>query len=443
MVVVGGGAIGEGKVEVVRALGADLVVVDPEPSPRLRDLAATGTLRLVERRWRPWHLRGAVLVIAATDDQRTNRHVGRWARRLGAVVNAVDDPQACDVTMPAVVRRGPVSIAISTGGASPAAARYLRERVNNALPTDVGAMVTTAAQLRTQLRHQGRYQYDYATWRDRLFTPWATHPVRDDLARSFEAKFPHRASKPEGRVTLVGAGPGDADLMTVRGVEALKTADVVLYDRLVDPVVLDLAPVAARRIPVGKAAGSGTAQERINELLVQHAATGVHVVRLKGGDPFVFGRGQEELEALAATGAHVEVIPGLSSVTSAPTLAGVTLTDRRHSASFSVITGHRAGPLDHDWDALARLGTIVVLMGAATAGAIATQLIGAGRPDNEPVAFVHRAGSSDQHVHRVDLTHMALHGCSFDAPTVIVIGAVAADHDGAQPADLVFPTQLS
>jgi siroheme synthase len=185
---------------------------------------------------------------------------------------------------------------------------------------------------------------------------------------------------------------------------------VVVYDRLVDPALLDLAPVAAVRIPVGKAKGGGTDQATINALLVEHAARGEHVVRLKGGDPFLFGRGSEEVVAVTATGIPCDVIPGVTSALGAPALAGIAVAEH-----------------DHDWDALARSGsTLVVLMAATTASSIAGRLLEAGRPDHEPVAMIHRAGMTDQVTSTTDLATLATEGCPFPSPTVLVIGEVAS-----------------
>jgi uroporphyrin-III C-methyltransferase len=239
------------------------------------------------------------------------------------------------------------------------------------------------------------------------------------------ARTPLRA----GRVTLVGAGPGGADLITVRGARALAAADVVLYDRLADPELLDLAPPAAQRIPVGKGKGFGATQDDINALLVDHAADGSHVVRLKGGDPFVFGRGGEEVEACAAAGLTVEVVPGVSSALAAPALAGIAVTDRRAAASFTVVTGHRADDSGEAtrWEALARSGdTIVVLMAATTASAVAHALLTGGRPSDEPVAFVHGAATADQDVVVSSLANTADEGCPLPSPTVMVIGPVVS-----------------
>lgn len=245
--------------------------------------------------------------------------------------------------------------------------------------------------------------------------PWAR--------RQLVAPGRHRC----GRVTLVGAGPGGVDLITVRGAAALACADVVVYDRLADPALLELAPAQAERIPVGKGKGSGTGQAEINRLLVDRAAAGAHVVRLKGGDPFVFGRGAEEREAVERAGMRCDVVPGLSSALAAPSLAGISLTHRGGAASFTVLSGHRIDGADHDWDALARsAATLVVLMGASNASEIADRLLTAGRHPEEPVALVHRAGHPDECTASTTLKMLKASGCSFPAPTVIVIGPAAS-----------------
>ncbi len=230
-----------------------------------------------------------------------------------------------------------------------------------------------------------------------------------------------------GTVTLVGAGPGGADLITVRGAAALAAADVVVHDRLADPELLDLAPSRAERIPVGKAKGSGADQCDINAILVDRASAGANVVRLKGGDPFVFGRGTEESDAVTAHGIVCEIVPGLSSALAAPALAGIPLTVRGGAASFTVLSGHRVADADHDWSALARSSsTLVVLMGASTASEIAERLLCEGRPSDEPVAVVHEAGTCRMRTALLDLVTLRRTGCPFDAPSVIVVGDVAS-----------------
>ncbi|MEL6981299.1 MAG: uroporphyrinogen-III C-methyltransferase [Actinomycetota bacterium] len=439
VVVVGGGSIGTAKVELLLATGARIVVVDPTPSDRVVELAGADRVTLRRRRARFVDLIGARLLVAATGCTTTNRRLRRMARVCGAVVNAVDDQANCDVTVPAIIRRGPATIAITTDGSTPAGARFLREEVtavvDQALPEGIGEVLTGAAQAREDLRASGRYTYDYYRWRNRYFTP-ALAVVADGgdlgpLRRRFVERFAHPDPVPQlGRVTLVGAGPGGADLITVRGAKALAAADVVVYDRLADPELLDLAPPAAERIPVGKGKGHGATQGAINALLVERAVAGANVVRLKGGDPFVFGRGQEEVDAATDAGVPVEVVPGVSSAVAAPALAGIPLTDRRVAASFTVLTGHRAttdGSPDPDWVAAsAGSGTVVVLMAATSAAGVAASLVAGGRSDDLPVAFVHAAGTEAQQSCRSTLGRVVAAGCPFPAPTVMVVGEVVS-----------------
>lgn len=432
VLVAGAGDTAQAKVETLRPTGARIVVVGPDPTPRLVDLAAAGSIELTTRRVRRRDVFGARLVIAATGDRGLDRRVRRWAHSVCAVVNVVDDPAMCDVTVPSTVRRGPATIAITTDGGSPATARFLREEIERSIPIGVGELVEHAAAARRALRERGGYRYDYTAWRQRLLEP-GLDAVRSgrssalrELRRRFDAEFASTSPIRSGSVTLVGAGPGGADLITVRGARALQSADVVVYDRLADPSLLELAPVAAERIPVGKAKGRGVSQDEINGVLVRRAAAGSHVVRLKGGDPFVFGRGSEEAEAVAAAGLACEIVPGVSSALGGPALVGVPVTERGLAASFTVLSGHRIADADHDWDALARsASTIVVLMGASTASEVARALTDAGRPESDAVAVVHAAGTPDEQTARCTLADLAAAGCPFPSPCVIVIGAVA------------------
>ncbi|MEM8925033.1 MAG: uroporphyrinogen-III C-methyltransferase [Actinomycetota bacterium] len=447
VVVVGGGTIGTAKVELLLATGARIVVVDPHPSDRVVDLASRSDVEVRRRMARPWDLVGARLLVAATGCSDTNRRLRRWAHLAGAVVNAVDDQANCDVTVPSIIRRGPATIAITTDGAIPAGARFLREEVTAAvddgLPSEMGDVLTHAAVARSELRSSGRYRYDYHQWRHRYFEPalalfrGATDVDRtaslDELRRRFTAEFETSTTPARpGRVVLVGAGPGGPDLITLRGARALGRCDVVIYDRLADPALLDLAPPAAERIPVGKARGSGPSQEDIQRLMLERARTGATVVRLKGGDAFVFGRGAEEVESLMAAGIEVEVVPGVSSAVAAPALAGIPVTDRRRASSFTVLTGHRRPGIDGadndpDMEAAAQAtGSIVVLMAATTAAEVARRLRDGGRPADEPVAFVHAAGTPAQAVAYSSLGATVETGCPFPSPTVMVVGAVAA-----------------
>ena len=433
VIVVGAGAIGTAKIETLLPAQPRLIAIDPTPTKRVEELASTGVVELHRRRVCPLDLIGASLVVIATGDHEANSRIAKWARRLRVTVNAVDDPGLCDVTIPAVVERGPATIAITTNGATPAGARYLRERIGEIVDPDFGLVLEHAKRARDELRRTGAYRYDYAAWKDRFFTPaWerstGTEPIDvDGLRRDFVSGFADHLPGAPGRITLVGAGPGGPDLITVRGARALALADVVLYDRLSSPALLDLAPRAALRIPVGKGKGFGVAQSEIEQLLISHASTGSHVVRLKGGDPFVFGRGSEEVEAARAHGVAVEVIPGLSSALVAPACAGISVTDRRLSSGFTVISGHRASDESYDWASLAKLEmTLVVLMASGNADVVARQLFDAGVDRAVNVAFVHNAGHPTQETAVQSLQATTSHGCPFGSPSVMIVGDVVA-----------------
>lgn len=228
------------------------------------------------------------------------------------------------------------------------------------------------------------------------------------------------------RVTLVGAGPGGADLITVRGAKAISSADVVLHDRLADPELLTLAPERCECISVGKGKGFGVGQPEIGQMIIEQAQAQGHVVRLKGGDPYVFGRGAEELEVARMAGIPVEVVPGLSSSLAAPALVGIPITDRAISSGFTVISGHRAGDTDYDWQSFSPELTLVVLMAATTAESIAERLLAAGHRGQTPVAFIHAAGTEHEKSDVRPLIGVSIHGCPFPSPTVMVIGKAAA-----------------
>lgn len=230
-----------------------------------------------------------------------------------------------------------------------------------------------------------------------------------------------------GAVTLVGAGPGSVDLLTLGAARALAVAEVVVHDRLVSSEILALASPDARLIAVGKRKGSGWLQEDINQLLIDEANTGHRVVRLKGGDPFLYGRGSEEVRALRSAGIPVDVIPGVSSALAAPALAGIAVTSRGVSNACTILSGHLIDDTAYDWSALARVpGTLVVLMGVTTARALASQLLAHGKPTDEPVAIVQAAGTDHQQTAYTDLATLAVDGCPLESPAVIVIGAVAS-----------------
>ena len=422
-VVIGGGAVAEQKVLGLLAAGAHVTVVSPETTPRLADLAAAGGIELRRRPYRAGDLAGAWLAIAGTDDREANAGVWAEAEREGVLLNAVDDLDHCSFIAPAIHREGDVTVAVSTSGKSPALAARLRQRVAQLVGPTEARLCALLGELRPELAARvpdtrarttlwyrmvdsdvidfvRRGDMEGARERiDELVTqppdiprlkpgPGTTLPLRavPDRAHSSEGEYG------TGVVYLVGAGPGDPGLITAKGLEILRSADVLVYDRLVAPALVAEAPPAAERVFVGKpphGGGADRAQDEIHELLVDRAQRGLTVVRLKGGDPFVFGRGAEECEALHAAGVPFHVVPGVTSAIAAPAAAGIPVTHRRLASAFAVVTGHEcAGGSSLDWDALARVPTLVVLMGLSTLSEITARLLAHGADPDTPAAVI-------------------------------------------------------
>jgi uroporphyrin-III C-methyltransferase/precorrin-2 dehydrogenase/sirohydrochlorin ferrochelatase len=431
--VVGGGAIAEGKVHGLLAAGAHVTVVSPTLIAPLADAARAGRIDHRPRTYRDGDLAGFALAFAATGDPTVNDAVAAEGRRCGVWVNAVDDPAHCDFIVPAVLRRGALTVAVSTGGASPAFARAVREELEQHFGDDYATLLDVAGEVRRELRVRHR-RPDAHAWQDALNDPQFRRLVtegRRELARRWLASRLEASSRKSGRIVLVGAGPGDPGLLTVRGREVLAAADVVVYDRLVADALLDLAPPSALRIFAGKTRGDHTMpQSAINAVLVHHARQGRLVVRLKGGDPFVFGRGGEEAEALAAAAIPFEVVPGVSAAVAVPAYAGIPVTHRRLSSSFAVVTGHddpdkSRAPVD--WAGLATaVDTLVVLMGQARLEHIARELIAHGRASDTPVALISAGTTAAQRVVECRLEEAGDVARDLPAPLLVVIGEVVS-----------------
>jgi uroporphyrin-III C-methyltransferase/precorrin-2 dehydrogenase/sirohydrochlorin ferrochelatase len=468
VLVVGGGAVAEGKVEGLLEAGALVTVVSPTLTGRLLGMAAQGRFAWRQRPFEVADVEGAWIVIAATDDVTVNARVADAARGAGRLVNAVDDVPNCDFIATSIVRRGDVQISISTGGGSPAMARWLREQLDAALPAELGDLLDAVGEVRAKLKAKGAVP-PYAAWKAAIeaalsppLSPGEAEnrsmPGQDGAGRPH-----HRSAEPgphllsghplpggeeprRGTVYLVGAGPGDPGLLTLRAVSCLAGADAVVYDQLVDDGVLRLARPDARLIYVGKRPGRHHAeQDEINRMLVELAREGLAVVRLKGGDPFVFGRGGEEALALRQAGVPFEVVPGVSSALAAPAAAGIPVTHRGRASAVTGVTGHECGPDSSvDWDVLGRSGaTLVVLMGMGNLPRIVDRLLAAGRSPDEPVAVVQNATRHDQRVLRASLAAVAGEAAAagLGSPAVIVVGAVAELGDVLPPQDVSFRAQ--
>ncbi|HEX2053584.1 MAG TPA: siroheme synthase CysG, partial [Actinomycetota bacterium] len=437
-VVVGGGAVGESKVRGLLSAGAEVTVIDPKPTGTLEDLAELGGVTLVRRAYRKGDLAGAFVAIAATDDGATNSEIFAEAQQERVLLNAVDDSQYCHFAVPSIVRRGDLLLTLSTGGKAPALAKRLRK----GLASQFGEEYATLVDLLAEVREAA------LAVRDVDFDEWAARweaALEDDLiglvraGRYGEVKdhvWRHLNAEREpaaGHVWIVGAGPGDPGLITVDGRRALDRADVVVYDRLVDPSLVE----GKEAVYAGKTPGKhGPSQTDINQTLVRLAGEGRRVVRLKGGDPFVFGRGAEEAEALAEAGIGFTVIPAPTSAIAAAAAAGIPVTDRRFSSSVAIVTGHCGGPREVDWRALAgAVETIVVLMGLANAEPIAAELMAGGLSPSTPVAAIENGTRPDQRVVVTDLQNLpqAAAAAGLGSPSLLVIGQVVTLREKLAP----------
>lgn len=449
VVVVGGGPVAAAKVAALAGTGADLLVVAPEVRP---EIPASGA-RVERRPFRPGDLDGAWLVVAAAPPE-VNRAVGAEAERRRIFVNAVDDPEAATAYAGGVVRRGGVTVAISTDGRAPALAGLLREGIEALLPEQVGTWVERAEALRRGWRAEG---LPLADRRPRLLLALnelygcevATGAPRPAAAGGDQGPGPRSptggagrgegAGRSRGFVSIVGAGPGDPELLTMKAVRRLEEADLVLYDALVSGEALRHA-ARAHCFFVGKRAGRPSVkQETIERMLVQAAGHGKRVVRLKAGDPFVFGRGGEEVLALAEAGVPHEVIPGLSAALAAPALAGIPVTHRGLATGFTVVSGHAEEAYRPVLMAV-RPGatTLVVLMGVATRARLVDLLLRAGWSPDTPAAALLSASTPESHAWVGTLAGLAAAPLpDARAPGTLVVGEVvslAAATAAARPA---------
>ena len=443
VLVVGGGEVALRKISMLERTGASITVVAPEVAPELMALAAAGKLKLALREFIPEDLDAARLVIVATSHRAVNRWIAKLSESRNIPVNVVDDAQASRFIVPAIVDRDPVLVAISTGGTSPVLARRLRERLEALIPARIGELASWLKALRSASRRKLRDTDERRRFFEAIVDgPAARRFIDGDskgAARIAQQLLATTSTAPRaaGDVTLVGAGPGDPELLTLKAVRALQDADVILHDRLVSSEVLDLARRDAARICVGKAAGSiGSSQEDINALLIELANQGKRVVRLKGGDPFVFGRGGEELQALAKAGINFSVVPGITAALGAAAYAGIPLTHRDFAHSVTFVTGHAQGQGEApgpgpDWRALAMPGaTAVFYMGLARLDHIVQKLLEHGAPATRPAAIIAQGTTANQRV--ITATLATIRGvssaASLESPALLVVGDVVALH---------------
>ena len=436
VLVVGGGSVAERKIRLLLKAGASVQVAAGRLSENVREWRETGQISHIATSYEAPQLHGKRLAYAATDDAELNRQVYVDGEAAGVAVNSVDDIGHCRFVSPAVVDRSPVQVAISTGGASPVLARRLRSRIERLLPSGLGRVASALKAVRPEAKKilpveaRRRVFESLLSWNNlRRWSSRATSKIRSEARAALAG---HQPGPQAGMVYLVGAGPGNPDLLTLRALDVLGSADVILHDRLVSDDILDLARRDADRIYVGKQAGKHHCrQEEIHRIMLDEASRGRTVVRLKGGDAFVFGRGGEELEALHEAGIHYEVVPGITAATGCAAYAGIPLTHREHARAVTFVTGHQASR-DGAWNGWERIAgegrTVVVYMGVKQASQIRKGLLASGISPTLPVALVEDGSRIDQRV-----LHGTVDGIPGLAarsragrPGLLVIGQVAA-----------------
>lgn len=451
---VGGGDAAVAKARLLLAAGAIPVVVTPEPDQQFLSWASDGVIELRAREFHSEDLYDSSILIVATESLEKDTGVVRTARGFGLPVNVVDRPELSDFTMPSIVERGPVTVAISTGGAAPVLARQVRGLIETALPTNLG----TLANFIDQFRDAVKLVLPTPTQRRKFWDRFLASPVARQVLSGEEADARQdmlallnrsAAGEVRGRVAIVGAGPGDPELLTRKAHRLLQEADVIVHDRLVSEDILNLSRRDARRVYVGKARSAHfRTQDQINDILVDEARAGRLVIRLKGGDPFVFGRGGEEADHLKAHDVEVEIVPGITAAIGCAASAGIPLTHRDHASAVTFLSGQGrdGGDASIDWALLAQSRhTLAVYMGIDTARQSREQLIAHGRSPDTPVAIIENGSLPDQRVIRgrlADLTDL-LAAEAVASPALIFIGEVAGLSDTALPEFTAEPLALA
>lgn len=438
VLVVGGGDVAARKVSLLQRAGAEIRIVAQSLSPELEQQRQQGQLLWLGKTFDPQQLDEVFLAIAATDDNALNAAVFAEADKRRVLANVVDDQPRCSFIFPSIIDRSPLVVAVSSSGQAPVLARLLREKLEALLPASLGQMAQVAGRWRGQVKQRLASIGERRRFWEKAFggrfatlvangqTAQAERQLEQDLHR-----FAAGDEGAQGEIALVGAGPGDVGLLTLRGLQVMQQADVVLYDHLVSGEILDLVRRDAERICVGKRAGAHSViQEETNRLLVELAQQGKRVVRLKGGDPFIFGRGGEELQVAAAAGIPFQVVPGVTAAAGATAYAGIPLTHRDHAQSVTFITGHCRPDGDGlDWADLARARqTLAIYMGTMKAADISQRLIAHGRDAATPVAVISRGTRADQQVQIGTLEQLEYLAQRAPLPALLVIGEVVELH---------------
>ncbi|MEK7990540.1 MAG: siroheme synthase CysG [Thiotrichaceae bacterium] len=436
--VVGGGMTATRRAELLLQAQAKVHIVSPNLSNKLQICLEQQKLTYRKGSFEITDLQQKCLIIAATNDKQVNAEISKQAHDYNIPVNVVDQPELCSFIVPSIIDRHPVQIAISTGGASPVLARLLRAKLESVIPSAYGRLAEFMAQFRDKVKKSLSFEQRRGFWENVLQGSIAemllsghTHEAHEELERLLKDKDNIQKF---GEVYLVGGGPGDPDLLTFRALRLMQQADVVLYDRLISSAVLDLVRRDAERIYVGKQTHNHSVpQEEINQLLADLAKQGKRVLRLKGGDPFMFGRGGEEIETLMEQGVPFQVVPGITAALGMSSYAGIPLTHRDYAQSCIFVTGHlKDDSVDLNWSMLAHENqTLVIYMGLRTLPIICEKLIEHGLPKHKPAALVQKATTSDQVVVVGTLETLAekVAAAGITKQSLIVVGDVVNLHE--------------
>ena len=431
--IVGGGRIAYRKAVLLAKAGAVIHVIAPEIESNLLEIVETSQGQYVQAPFSPdIPLRNYSLVIAATNDKATNIQVFEACEAEKILVNSVDDPPHCRFMVPAIIDRSPLVVSIATNGTSPVLSRQIRTQLEATIPHGMGKLADFSGKWRAAVKAKIENPDERRIfWEDLYASPLKEQVFHDNIAEADrlieQALIEWKA--PKGEVYLVGAGPGDPELLTLKALRLMQQADVVIYDRLVSPPILDLCRRDAEKIYVGKARSNHSVpQDGINALLVEYAAQGKRVCRLKGGDPFIFGRGGEEIQELFAAGVAFQVVPGITAASGCSAYAGIPLTHRDYAQSVRFLTGHlKEGSPELPWHELVYENqTLVLYMGLVGLEKICAQLIAHGQRPNMPVALISKGTTPDQKVVVGTLADIAskVTEHQIQAPTLTIIGEV-------------------
>ena len=432
VLVVGGGDIAERKINLIIKANANVEVLARKFSPNVEQLISKKKLKKIKKSFDISTLDSNYsLIIAATDNKQINKKLFNFAKKNNILINVVDQPELCTCTFGSIVERGDLVVAISTGGSAPVFARNLREKFETLLPQSTKQLIDFSSSIREKvMRSFSQFNKRRIFW-ELFFDAFATKKniTKSNLTKLSNQLIKSLRNKKSGEVFLVGAGPGDPELLTLRALHLIQKADICIYDNLVSKEILELVRRDAHMIYAGKLRNNHTIEQKeINKLLVKYAKKGLRVLRLKGGDPFVFGRGGEEISELMAKNIKFQVIPGITAATGVSAYAGIPLTHRDYSQSCIFITGHeKNGVLNINWDNLTHENqTIVIYMGLNSLPIIAQNLIDSGMRKDMPIALVQEGTTDNQKVvvSTISKVNSKILKTDIQSPVIIIIGEV-------------------